>query len=120
MNYNPLDHYWIIGGDVAQVYSSARGQMVDAADKTYAAWLAGGGLPTRIASKRELGEVLADARVRPIDAELLDAFQDRHAETLTMEIVAKALFNLVNEIRTLKGQGTINAAQFRSYLKGLM
>ena len=37
-----------------------------------------------------------------------------------MRALAKALFIVVNDVRTLKGEGTITAAQFKTFLKGLI
>lgn len=63
---------------------------------------------------------MADARVRPVATAVLDRYQDSHARKLTIEVVAKVLFNLVNEVRVLKGQQQVTAQQFRNYVKGLM
>jgi hypothetical protein len=116
--YNPLDWYWIVAG--SQVFSSAAGNYVPADDATYLAWKSDGTAPTNIASEAELGEVLAPLNIRPVTANVLDAYQDTQARRLTLEVVAKVLFNLVNEVRVLKGQSQITAAQFRNYVKGLM
>ncbi len=119
-DYTPSDWYWIVAGSTAQVFSSASGTYVPVANQTYVEWLADGTLPTRIGTEAELGEVLAPYNIRPVAANVLDAYQDTQARKLTLEVVAKVLFNLVNEVRVLKGQSQINAAQFRTYLKGLM
>lgn len=119
--YDPRDWYWIVQdveGD--NVYKSSIGDFVSVQDADYLAFLADQNVPTSIASKAELGEVLADARVRPTNADVLDGFKGRHAETLTMAVVAKILFWLVNEVRTLKGQNKVNANQFKSFLKDQM
>jgi hypothetical protein len=120
--YNPSNWYWIVAGNEAQVFSSATGNYVPATDPTYLAWQADGGVPTRILNETELGEVLADARVRPADeaAALVDAFKDRHARELTLQVVAKWMLWATNEIRTLKGQAPVSAGQFRNFLKGQM
>jgi hypothetical protein len=120
--YDPANWYWIVGGNEAQVFSSAVGNYVSADNATFLAWKADGTAPTRIASESELGEVLADARVRPADeaATVVDAFKDRHARELTLQVVAKWMLWATNEIRTLKGQAPVSAAQFRNFLKGQM
>jgi hypothetical protein len=118
--YTPENWYWKVGGSTTQVFSSAPGAYVPITDATYLAWTADGTLPTNIGSAAELGEVLAPHNIRPADAVVLDAYQDTQARKLTLEVVAKVLFNIVNEIRVLKGQSEITAAQFRSYVKGLM
>lgn len=56
--YDPTDWYWIVAGDDKQLWSSAAGAYVQSDDAAYKAWLAAGGLPSRIASAAELDEVL--------------------------------------------------------------
>lgn len=119
-NYTPTDWYWIVAGDETQLFSSAIGDYVQADDATYQAWAADGTLPTRIASEIELGAVLADARVRPENAVVLDSFKDRHADVLTMEVVAKILLWLINEVRGLKGQQPVTGAQVKAFIKDKM
>lgn len=119
-DYDPRDWFWIVGADETRPFSSKVGAFVQASDTAYAAWVAEGNLPSRIASKAELGEVLAPYQVRPSDTDVLDGYQDAHSRKITLEVVAKLLLWLVNEVRTLKGQPTISAAQFRTFVKGLM
>lgn len=118
--YNPLDWYWKVAGSTTQVYSSASGGYVLVSDPTYAEWLSDGSTPTAIATEAELGDVLAPLNIRPAASTVLDAYQETQARELTLQTVAKILFNLVNEIRALKGQQQITAQQFRNYVKGLM
>jgi hypothetical protein len=120
--YDPSNWYWIVAGDESRVFSSAAGNYVPANDAAFVAWQADGSMPTRIASESDLGEVLADARVRPADeaATVVDAFKDRHARELTLQVVAKWMLWATNEIRVLKGQAPVTGAQFRNFLKGLM
>ncbi len=47
-----------------------------------------------------------------VDALLLDSG--------VMRALAQALFQVVNDVRVLKGRGTITAAQFKTFLKGLI
>lgn len=119
-DYNPLDWYWIVSDDETRVYSSASGNYVNADDATYQAWTADGTVPTRIASETELGEVLAEYQIRPNATNVLDGYKDRHSRKITIEVIAKVLFAYANEIRALKGQQPITAAQFRAYVKDLM
>lgn len=119
-DYNPLDWYWFVGGDETSVFSSKAGNFVLPSNAAYVAWRAEGNAPTRIASKAELGEVLAPYQIRPADVDVLDGYQDAHSRKITIEVVAKLLFALTNEIRALKGQPALSAAQFRAYVKGLM
>lgn len=118
--FDPANWYWIVNGSTAQVYSSAAANYVPVANATYVAWLEAGNLPTRILNEAELGEVLAQYQLRPLPANVLGGYQDTHARKLTIEVVAKVLFNLANEVRALKGQPALTAAQFRNYVKGLM
>ena len=112
--------YWIVGGDETKLFSSASGNYVQPSNATFQAWLTDGTVPTRIASEAELGEVLAPYSVRPVTAAVLDGYQETQSRKLTIEVVGKVLFNLANEVRALKGQSTLTAAQFRNYVKGLM
>lgn len=61
MIYTPNNWYWIVGGDEANVWSSASYSSIPITDATYTAWLAAGGQPTPIATKAELQAVFADA-----------------------------------------------------------
>jgi hypothetical protein len=119
--YDPKDWYWIVGGNEAQIFSSATGNYVPANDAAFLAWKADGTMPTRIASEVELGEVLADARVRPQRAAVLDAFKAQHAKRMTDEVQSKAILWCINEILTLKGQPTVTTGPaIRNFLKDLM
>lgn len=118
--YDPFNWFWKVGGSVTEVYSSAIGDYVPVDDPAFEAWGADGTVPTNIVSAAELGEVLSAYNLRPVQATVLDAYQDTHAKKLTLEVVAKVLFNLVNEVRVLKGQPQVTAQQFRAYVKGLM
>lgn len=120
MLYNPFNWYWIVAGSTTQVYSSATSDYVPVDNATYAAWVAAGNSATRIATEAELGEVLAPYQIRPTAPNVLDGYQDAHSKKITIEVVAKILLWLVNEVRSLKGQPAINAAQFRAFVKGLM
>ena len=51
------DWYWIVGGDQANVWSSARAMSVPVNDADYVAWLAVPHQPTLIASMAELQDV---------------------------------------------------------------
>mgnify|MGYP003404462322 FL=1 len=118
--FDPTNWYWIVGGDETKVFSSASGNYVQPSATAYVEWQADGTTPTRIASDAELGEVLAPYSLRPVAAAVLDSYQDNQARKLTIEVVAKVLFNLANEVRALKGQPALTAAQLRNYVKGLM
>lgn len=119
--YDPKDWYWIVGGNEAQVFSSATGDYVQTNNAAYVAFLADGNLPTRIVSEAELGEVLASARVRPTRAAVLDSFRETHAKQMTDEVQTKALLWCINEIRVLKGEAPLTTiAQIRAFLKGVM
>ena len=119
--YDPKNWYWIVAKDETRVFSSATGDFVPASDAAFAAWAADGTTPTKIASEDELGEVLADARVRPTRAAVLDAYKGQHAKRMTDEVQTKALLWCINEIRVLKGEQPLTTiAQIRAFLKGVM
>jgi hypothetical protein len=118
--YDPFNWYWKVNGSTTQVFSSAAGDYVPVTNPAFVEWATDGTLPTNIVSAAELGEVLAPYNIRPAEAVVLDAYQDTQARKLTLEVVAKVLFNLVNEVRVLKGQAPVTAQQFRNYVKGLM
>jgi hypothetical protein len=119
--YNPANWYWFVGGNEAQVFSSATGNYVPADDATFLAWKADDTMPSRILNEAELGEVLADARVRPQRAAVLDAYKGQHAKRMTDEVQTKALLWCINEILTLKGQPTLTTGPaIRAFLKELM
>jgi len=118
--YSPHDWYWVVAGSSNQVYSSKAGDYVPLANVGYQSWLALGNRPTSIKTEADLGEVLALYQLRPTPASALDSYQDAHSRKITLEVVAKLLLWLVNEVRTLKGQPTVTAAQFRTFVKGLM
>jgi hypothetical protein len=119
--YNPAKWYWIVAGDETKVFSSAVGNFVLANDATFLAWKGDGTLPSRIASEAELGEVLADARVRPQRAAVLDAYKGQHAKRMTDEVQTKAILWCINQIRTLKGETPLTTgAAIRAFLKELM
>lgn len=118
--FNPRDWYWFVGADETRVYSSKADRLVPVADATYAAWVAEGGQTSRAANKAEMGEILSSYNLRPSDASMLDGYTEKQATKLTLEVVAKALFNVVNRVRILEGNQPVTAAQFKAYLKGLM
>lgn len=119
--FTPIDWYWIVAGSTTQVYSSKVGDYVPINNAAFLAWKAAGDkTPTPIATEGELGEVLAVHFLRPVPVAVLDSYKDAHAGKLTIEVVAKVLFQIVNEIRALKGEAAITPAQFKNYIKGLM
>ncbi len=118
--YNPKNWYWIVAGSTTQVFSSASGDYVPVSNPTYLAWKSDGTLPTNIASEAELGEVLAPYQIRPAAANVLDGYKDSQASKLTVEIIAKVLFRMANDIRALEGKQPVTAPQFKAFLKGLM
>lgn len=119
-DYNPHNWYWIVGGDETKVFSSASGDYVPANNPTFVAWKADGTVPSRILNEDELGEVLAPYNIRPAAETVLDKYKDHQAKVLTLQTVAKAMFFMANEIRSLKGQNAITPQQFRGWLKDLM
>jgi hypothetical protein len=115
--FTPRNWYWIVNGSTTQVYSSAAGNYVPVGNAAYMAWLTDGHTPTRIDTEANLGEVLATHSLRPTPAAILDGYTEAQAVKLTIETVAKILFNHENRVRTLAGQPTITAAQFKAFIK---
>jgi hypothetical protein len=67
--YDPSNWYWIVGGNEAQVFSSATGNYVPANDAAFAAWQADGSMPTRIVNETNWAKcwpMLAFARFAPL------------------------------------------------------
>ena len=120
--FDPSNWYWFVGGDENRVFSSAAGDYVPLTDPAYLAWRAAHPLhiAPKISSEAEMGTLLADVRVRPANAAVLDAFRDAHAGKVVIEVPAKLLLWMVNEIRKLKGQPALGAAAFRTFVKGQM
>jgi hypothetical protein len=118
--FTPRNWYWIVNGSTTQVYSSAVGNYVPVNNAAYVAWLADDNMPTRIDTEANLGEVLSVHSLRPTPAAILDGYTEAQAVKLTIETVAKILFNHENRIRTLAGQPTITAAQFKAFIKSQM
>jgi len=123
-DYDPKNWYWRVADSITQVYSSVIGDYVPVDNATYVAWKGDGTNPTRIGSEAELGEVLAGMFMRPAGtpsaAAVLDAYKDKQATQLTVEVVAKVTFNHENRIRVLEGRAPVNAAQFKQALKDLL
>ena len=99
MIFDPKNWYWKLAGNDTHVYSSARDQIVLATDTVYQVWLAEGNGPTAIASKAELGDVLAQYNIRPQDADMLDAYRDNHARKLSIPIQLKLFAWIINKLR---------------------
>jgi hypothetical protein len=60
MMFNIADWYWVVGGDAANVWSSARAVSVPVTDADYVAWLAVPNAPTQITSMADLQAVFSD------------------------------------------------------------
>jgi hypothetical protein len=121
-NYNPANWYWTFKNEPGPIFSSATGRDIASPDDpAFVEWSADGSVPTAIANRAELGEVLADARVRPTQAAVLDAYKGQHAKRMTDEVQTKALLWAINQIRTLKGEAPLTTgAAIRAFLKDLM
>lgn len=57
--FDITNHFWIVGADETQVWSTALVLYVPVEEPLYLAWLEDGGAPTRIATEAELEDVLA-------------------------------------------------------------
>jgi hypothetical protein len=119
--FNPRNWYWAVNGSTTQVYSSAVGNYVPVDNAAYQAWIiATGRTAQNIDTEANLGGVLATHSLRPTPAAILDGYTESQAVKLTIETVAKILFNHENRIRTLAGQPTVTAAQFKAFIKSQM
>lgn len=61
---NPSNHYWIIAGSSAEVYSSASNTLVPASDSTYSDWAAIN-IASPIVSEAELADVIKSYNMFP-------------------------------------------------------
>lgn len=59
MPYEVTNHYWFVGGETAQVYSSAKKQYVPVTDLDFQNWIASGRFPSNVSSEMILREVFA-------------------------------------------------------------
>jgi hypothetical protein len=70
--FNPFYWYWVVGGSITQVFSSAANDYVAITDTTYETWLAEGYMPTVVASEDDLAVILAQYGITPtFDAGLI-------------------------------------------------
>jgi hypothetical protein len=120
ITYDPSNWYWYVAGDQTKAYSSAAGDYVASDDATFQAWLASGGVPTNIDTEDNLSEVLANASIRPVNANVLDGYKGKQASQFTAKIAAKVAFNHENRLRALEGKAAVTAAQFASALKAML
>lgn len=118
--YNPNDWYWKVTSVPNKVYSSKLGDYVADTDATYVDWASDGTMPTVVETEDDLGNSLANASLRPANVAVLDKFKDAQASKLTLELVAKVLFNHENRIRVLEGKQPVTANQFANALKGML
>lgn len=125
--YSPRDWYWIVADDETQVFSSRVGDFVPISNADYVAWRTDGSRPTRIASVAELGDVLGQARVRPVHAGVLDAYLDQQAGTVIDLVQFKIIFNHENRMRAIEralglngNPANLTPAQARNAVKVLL
>jgi hypothetical protein len=102
--YDPFNWYWRVAGDAAKLYSSETGEFVPVEDARFIAWKEDGSLPTNIASVTELGEVLAAYSLRPVAADVLDAYLIKQANDIVAKPDFKPTFRALVEIANLKGE----------------
>jgi hypothetical protein len=121
MLFNIFDWYWIVAGSTAQVYSSKLRNYVQAADATYQAWLAAGGIPTKIDTEASLGEVFVPYSLRPIPPGVLQGYDDAIVKELdTMKIMKAFSLTMLDEINLLRAEHSLAArtpAQLRAAVR---
>lgn len=59
MPYEVKNHYWFVGDDTTQVYSSASKTYVPVTDVTFMSWVGSGNFPSNVSSELILREVFA-------------------------------------------------------------
>jgi hypothetical protein len=119
-SYDPFNWYWIVAGSTTQVYSSAVVAYVPVGNATYVAWLAAGGIPTKIAVEQDLWDLLTVAGVAiPAGAATSDMQKGAFFDNLPTAVKVWA-FAVDNRVRALEGQPARTAAQFKTYVKSLM
>jgi hypothetical protein len=104
MPLNPFDHYWIIGGSTAEVYSSAKNVMLPASDPDYVEWAAMR-IASRIGTVEELAEVLQTRQALPDWMFNADSFIQPSEDTYSKE----QLKAYSDDKRWQKEQGGITA-----------
>lgn len=118
--YDAASWYWYVGGDTANAFSSAVGTFVPAADPTFAAWLAAGNTPTAIDTAANLGQVLAQALVRPTDAAVLAGYTSSQAKDIVDTPSFKVIFYLLGQVASLQGTPAPTAANAVSAMQALL
>lgn len=114
--YDPLDWFWIVGGNAAQVYSSAAGNYVPVADPGYVQWMADDTAPTIIDTEENLGEVLGVARAKPpTPPAMLDAYKSVLVADAGFATLA-GLFDHENRIRGFEGVPPLTFEDFQKQL----
>jgi len=116
-DYRAQDWYWRVGGDPGQVFSSKTGDFVPINNAAFLAWCADGTVPTSIDTAANLGGVLAPYLLRPVHTEVLDGYLEAQCDTAVVKLLFKLIFKMNNDIRELKGQTPLTAAQARAFVK---
>jgi hypothetical protein len=112
--FNPLNWYWIVGGNTAQVYASkpALRDYVPVADPDFAAWNVDTP-PTEIESEASLGAVLAPYQLRPIPQGILAGYLDAQM----IEIVLQPEFKLWLDLYASALHPTPDETQIRARIR---
>lgn len=118
--FNPKNWYWVVNNSATQVFSSASGDYVPVGNVPFQLWLTKGNRASHIANEAELGDVLAQYDISPVNAGVLDEVKGKKVDRLPIDVILKVLFNHENRIRALAGQPAVNQAQFRNALKNLL
>lgn len=107
-SFDLTNWYWFVAGDTTRVYSSALGNYVLPSNATYLAWLASGGVVTKIDTELNLGEVLSRGALRPIPAGIAQGFDDTIVKELeTMKILRAYSLVVLDEINLLRQQHSL-------------
>ncbi len=109
------DAYWQIGTDTTQFWSTAQKAYVVPGNAGLLAWLAKGNMPLPALTEAALNQTLADLGLGDLaPSNVTDQIRGLDP------ILFKIAFNHENRIRTLAGQPTVTAAQFKTALRALL
>lgn len=118
--YDPSNWYWVVAGNTTSVYSSAVSDYVPATDSTYAAWVAGGNVPTPIDTEVSLAGVLEPLLIRPVAAGVLAAYQEAQAAAIAADPSFKTIFYLMKQVAALQGGPVPTAADALALMKATL
>lgn len=99
MAYVPTNHYWSVGGDTANVWSSASFTYVSTSDLTYQTWLNASNSPTNTASAADLS-LVAQTQVLPafFDSATIDVTSNLNSSLNSSYSIDRNTLSQVGEV----------------------